>query len=286
MDILVTGCTGFIGSRLINLLIEAGHYIYCISRKDACPAEGKVNHLQYDLSKSLNYKLLPTSLDCIIHLAATMEKTIKDSDIFLINISSALHLLEYGKEIGIKKFVFASSGAVYGYSKELLSEESPINPIGFYGLSKYQSELIVNYYSQWFSTSIMRLFFPYGPGQTKSIVPRLIRNIKNKEAVIIYNDGNPKIKPVYITDVIKAVDKLVSLKGKHTLNICGDEVINIKELCILIGRYLEVEPIFRYVTDEKATNIIADNAQMKKLLGIVPAITLEQGIQQCIAHKE
>ncbi len=142
MKILVTGCTGFVGSNLIGLLLKKGHHIYCISRKEVCPAGARVNHLQYDLSERLNYNELPTNLDCIIHLAATMDKTINASDMFLINVKSTLNLLEYGKEIGIRKFVLASSGAVYGYNQEPLSEDSPIRPIDFYGLSKYQSELL------------------------------------------------------------------------------------------------------------------------------------------------
>lgn len=92
MKILVTGCTGFIGSRLINLLLEKGDHIYCISRKEVCPAGEKVDHLQYDLSKQLDCKKLPPNLDCIVHLAATTEKANEGSDMFLVNTLSTLNL--------------------------------------------------------------------------------------------------------------------------------------------------------------------------------------------------
>lgn len=283
MRILVTGCTGFIGSRLINLLLEKGHHIHCISRKEVCPTGEKVDHLQHDLSRQLDYKRLPANLDCIIHLAATIEKTIKDPDMFLINTFSTLNLLEYGEKVGIKKFIFISSGAVYGYSKEPLSEESRINPIDFYGLSKYQSELLVNHHSQQFSTVILRLFFPYGLGQTNGIIPLLANRIKNNEAIIIYNnrhnDGNPKINPIYITDAIKSIDKSLLVEGQCNVNICGDEVITIKELSLLIGRYLGLEPVFRYTNDDRIADLIGNNTKMKKCLDTFPTVPLKQGIQ-------
>lgn len=75
MKILITGCTGFIGSKLIDLLLEEGHHTFCLSRTNTCPNRNRVNHLQHDLLKQLNYSVLPSSLDCIIHLAAVMPKT-------------------------------------------------------------------------------------------------------------------------------------------------------------------------------------------------------------------
>lgn len=279
MKILITGCTGFIGSKLIDLLLEADHHIYCISRKDACPAGVRVNHLQYDLSKQLNYSVLPSGLDCIIHLAAVMPGAIKNSEMFLVNTFGTLSLLEYGEKVGIKKFIFVSSGAVYGYSNKPLSEESPINALDFYGLSKYQSELLVNYYSHRFSTVILRLFFPYGSGQINGVVPLLTNKIKNNEQIIFYNQDNPKINPIYIADVSKTISRCLLLEGQYIFNVSGDKVVSIKELVILIGKYLGLKPLFKYVNNDKITNLIGDNVKMKKYLGITPTITLEQGIQ-------
>jgi UDP-glucose 4-epimerase len=215
-----------------------------------------------------------------------MEKDSKASDMFLINTSSTLNLLEYGKEVGIKKFALASSGAVYGYSEKPLSEESPINPIDFYGLSKYQSELLVNYYAQHFSTVILRLSYPYGPGQVRGIIPVIAGRIKNKEAIIIYNDGNPKIKPTYITDVVKAIDKSLLLDEQCTLNICGDEEISIRELSLLIGEYLGTKPVFKYARNDEIKDSLMTNTNMKTTLNMIPSTSLKQGIQSYIAWRE
>lgn len=280
MKILVTGCTGYIGSSLVDYLVKKGHKIYCISKSNICPFRENVEHLKYDfLEKFPNYKDLPANLDCIIHLAATMDKSLKNFDMFLVNTVSVLNLLEYGKIIGIKKFIFTSSGAIHGYSKKPLRENSIANPINFYGLTKYQSELLINYYSQQFSTIILRLFFPYGKGQTKGIIPLLTNRIRKREKIIIYNNNNPMINPIYIKVVVKSIYKSLLLEGRNVINICGNEVISIKDLSMLIGKYLGMEPLFKYEIDKKIINLIGDNSRMRNILGIDSTILIKDGIK-------
>jgi UDP-glucose 4-epimerase len=280
MNYLITGCTGFLGSRLTDHLLKKGHQIFCISKSDVCLNKGRIHHLTHDLSKRLDYYELPDHLDCIIHVAASMAKDVKNFDMFQINTLSTLDLLDFGKEIGIKKFIFISSGAVYGYGHNSFSEKSPLNPFDFYGQSKYQSELLVNYYSQQFSsTAILRLFFPYGPGQIKGLIPRLSESIKNRRPITIYNGGAPRINPIYITDVIHSIEKSLSLDRQYTFNLCGDEVTNIKELSLLIGNQLKQEPIFFYKEDKNISHLIGDNTFVKETLGITHLVSLKQGIE-------
>lgn len=287
MKILITGCSGFIGSHLLNYLSSNKYQVFCISRTPLCRNTTKASHFQQDISKKVNLKKIFPNIDCIIHLAAIMDRTVRNLEMFKINTLSTLYLLEYGKEIGIKKFIFASSGAVYGYCTTTLSETSSINPVDFYGLSKYQSELFVNYYSKYFSTVIFRLFFPYGPGQVKGIIPQLTEKIKNKIPIIIYNENCPKINPIYITDVIRVIEKSLSLEGNnYILNICGDEIFSIKKLSLLIGKYLGIKPVFTYIDDKKIKNLIGDNTLMKKVLKINPEVPFEEGIKKYLETVE
>lgn len=287
MKILITGCSGFIGSHLLNYLSSNKYQVFCISRTPLCRNTTKPSHFQQDISKKVNLKKIFPNIDCIIHLAAIMGRTVRNLEMFKINTLSTLYLLEYGKEIGIKKFIFASSGAVYGYCTTPFSETSSINPVDFYGLSKYQSELFVNYYSKYFSTVIFRLFFPYGPGQVKGIIPQLTEKIKNKIPIIIYNENCPKINPIYITDVIRVIEKSLSLEGNnYILNICGDEIFSIKKLSLLIGKYLGIKPVFTYIDDKKIKNLIGDNTLMKKVLKINPEVPFEEGIKKYLETVE
>jgi len=280
MRVLVTGCTGFVGRNLVAHLIKKKHRVYCMSRNETCENSDESVHIPHDLTRELDYNKLPPKLDCIIHLAATMRKDVKKAEIFRINTHSTLNLLQYGEEIGIKRFIFISSGAVYGYSINALSERSPIRPVDSYGLSKYQSEQLVSHYSKHFSTVILRLFFPYGPGQVNGIIPRLAANINDGKPILIYNRNNPRINPTYITDVVKAIDKSLTVKGCHVFNVGGNEIISVKELSFIIGKSIGKEPIFTDIKDKKIMNLMGDNAKMRDVLGVVPKIRLEQGLKQ------
>lgn len=276
--VLITGSTGFVGSNLVTVLSKQ-YRLYCLSRASGGSLNRDISYIEQDLREELDVSKLPDDVDCIVHLAASMDKTVSKSELFQINTVSTLNLLEYGKSIGIKKFVFASTGGVYGYGTKPHDETSPINPVDFYGMTKYQSELLVRHYSQYFSTTILRLFFPYGEGQVKGLFPLLINKIRNNQPVIIYNNENPKINPIYITDAIKVINKSINLDEHHTLNIAGNEIISVKNLAELIGAHLKSKPIFEPVCEKSVIDLIGDNTKMKKILGITPEVSLEQGIK-------
>lgn len=225
---------------------------------------------------------MPSVIDCIIHVAAVMGKDLSNSELFNINTLGTFHLLEYGKEAGITRFIFASSGGVYGYSSLLLSEHAPINPLDFYGLTKYQAELLVNYHGRDFITTVLRLFFPYGAGQQNGIVPLLASRIKNREQIIIYNDDSPRISLTHINDVVRAFTASLSTKDHLILNICGDEHVSIKELALLMSSYIGIYPVFEYKVNKSILNLICDNALMKNNLGVTPNVSLEDGIARYI----
>lgn len=282
LKILLTGCTGFIGSDLLNKLNAAGHEVWCISRSEkSCHKK----HITADISKEMDILRLPQGLDCIIHLASIMDGATSNMDMFMANVGGTLNLLEYGKRCGIKHFIYASSGAVYGYADRRAREDDNPNPIGFYGLSKYQAELLVEYYKNDFSTTILRLFFPYGPGQINGIVARLTQNIKQRQPIMIYGSDKPKINPLYITDLTDAILRSLSLAGSHTINLSGTEVLTIKELALIIGASLEIEPIFIKGMDDHMSDLIGDNEQMISLLGVQPKVLLETGIAQYLNDK-
>lgn len=285
--ILITGSTGFIGSNLVRYLIEKENSkIYALSRAKA-PDNGSQNisYIQHDFLEQLKFEQLPSDLDCIVHLAATMEKTVENSQMFQINTTGTLDLLEYGRNIRIKKFIFASTGGIYGYSIEPLSEGSQANPIGFYGLSKYQSEILVRYYSQYFSTVNLRLFFPYGEKQIRGIVPLLYGRISKGQAVTIYNEGYPHINPIHVSDVIEVIQRIIDLPVEEycVLNVAGTEIVSIKNLAEKIGNCVGVTPKYEYVMDDKILRLVGDIKKMKRLLRYNPKVTLDDGVMRTIS---
>lgn len=280
--LLITGGTGFIGSNLIGHLIKKGNYkIYALSRLEFTDnASQNVKYIQHDLREGLQYEKLPQDIDYIVHLAAVMDKAVGNSRMFQINTTATLDLLEYGRSIGIKKFVYASTGGVYGYSKSPLSEESQTNPIDFYCLTKYQSEILVKHYSQYFSVAILRYFFPYGSKQIRGIFPTLFDRIRKGKPVILNNGGNPHINPIHISDAVELTSRIIMLEDRYVIiNIAGAEIVNIRQLADLIGKLLQIRPVYENVVDNTILDLIGDTIKMQKLLGYLPIVSLKAGIE-------
>jgi UDP-glucose 4-epimerase len=168
MKLLITGATGFIGQSLLGLLSHHDDLVCLISDRRKAKPHPNVVWVEQDLGDPLDEKKIPTPVDAIIHLAQSRhyrEFPERSWDIFDVNVRSTLSLLEFGRKIGIRKFIYASSGGIYGYSYEKFIESDATNPINFYLTSKYCSELMIGNYHPFFETVIFRFFFVYGPGQ-------------------------------------------------------------------------------------------------------------------------
>jgi len=278
MNILVSGCTGFIGSWLVKDLSEKKYQIYCLSK--SIHKTDISTHIRHNFSSSFDCHNLPKKIDCIIHSAATMDKNLNEDKIFKINTLSTLDLLNYGKTAGVKVFVYLSSGGVYGYNNSPRNEYSEVNPLDFYALSKYSSELFVNYFSRYFSVVNLRIFFPYGPGQKNGIIPILINNIKNKIPITLYSANAPKINPIFISDLVNVIGKSLYWRGSHTLNMCGDEQISIRDLSMLIGEKLNIKPLFKHGKNAAISNLLGDNKLVREKFGLIPKVTLREGLEK------
>ena len=280
MKVLVTGATGFIGSHLINNLEEDS--VFCVVRDKGRirQSEGRVS-IQQDLALPLNIANLPEDLDAIVHLAtASVPFPNKAAEFFRVNTVSTQELLDYGRSIGIKTFVYVSSGSVYGDGKRAFKESDIPHPSSYYAVTKYCSELLVGQYHQYFNTVILRLFIPYGRGQQKGrLVPSLIEKVQKGEEVTIYNDGNPRTNPIYVSEAIRAILKSFILSGHHIINVGGWEVYSIRELADLIGELTGIKPRYKFLSDEAKQDVVGDIALMKSILDFEPRISLREGLK-------
>jgi nucleoside-diphosphate-sugar epimerase len=285
MRLLVTGGTGFIGSHLVEMLCQKNE-LFCLTQdKDQARSSLHVEWVVQDLGSPMDETKLPGHIDAIIHLAQSRhyrEFPERSWDIFDVNIRSTLSLLEYGRKIGINKFVYASSGGIYGYSYEKFVETDSTNPINFYLTSKYSSELLIGNYNPYFSTVVFRFFFVYGPKQKGMLIPRLIENVRKGEPIIIYGKSGVRINPIHVQDAIRAFQPSLETPVSGVLNIAGDEVVSIKELSETIGRLVGKDPVFIYEKSNIPGDIIGDNSRMKSVLGVVPEIHLDKGIAELV----
>lgn len=285
MKLLVTGGTGFIGSHLVEMLAQKNELFCLIQDKDKAKSRRNVEWVMQDLEDGLDEIQLPDRIDAIIHLAQSRhyrEFPEKIWDIFDVNVRSTLSLLEYGRKRKIQKFIYASSGGIYGYSYEKFIETDATNPINFYLTSKYCSELLIGNYNPFFHTVVLRFFFVYGRGQKAMLIPRLIDNIKKGEPIIVYGKSGIRINPIQVNDAIRAFQPSLETPVSGVFNIAGDEVVSIKELSEKIGRLMGKAPVFVYEKNNIPGDIIGDNSRMKSVLGVIPEISLNEGISELV----
>jgi UDP-glucose 4-epimerase len=283
--ILITGTTGFIGSRLA-LALQARHEIFGLSRRlPKNPGYSKVHWVEQDFTRPLEYKRLPEHVDVIIHLA--QSKLYKQfpagaRDIFDINIHGTFELLEYAREVGIECMILASSGGMYGNSYEKFVETDPVNPLNFYLSSKYTAELLLANYQSFFRTVVFRFFFVYGPGQRGMLIPNLLKKVINNEPILI--DGNPglRINPIYIEDAIRVFEPAFHLPTSELFNIAGNETMTLTDLVSLMGEVSCRKPSVQHNAIPIGGDLIGDNTHMKEMLGIIPKVSLRDGMKAMV----
>lgn len=280
--ILITGASGFIGKRLIDKL-QNRYELFCLVRQSSWGAiSSEANLIEQDLTRPLDISRLPGQLDAIIHLAQSRhyrQFPEQAEDIFKVNIHGTFQLLEYARRAGVKCFIFASSGGVYGYSYEKFVETDPVSPLNFYLSSKYMAELLIANYQQFFRTVVFRFFFVYGPGQQGMLVPTLLNKVKGGETITV--EGNPglRINPIYVEDVIRVFEPALQLPGSELFNVGGDEMVTITDLVELMGRVLNKDVVIRHTDTNRAGDLVGNNKRMKEVLGVQPQVSLFDGLR-------
>lgn len=202
-----------------------------------------------------------------------------------INVLAPNILAKWAVKTGVKKFIYASSGGVYTNPNKPVKEFFDINAnekLGFYLNSKLSAEMLLKNYASLFETfAIIRPFFMYGVGQNETmLIPRLISSVQNEKEITLNGQNGIKINPIYATDASQAVANILDLTGEYIINIAGDEVISLRELCIKISQTVDKEPIFK-INDLSQNDLVADIEMMRKEL-IEPTIDLKIGIEKMV----
>jgi UDP-glucose 4-epimerase len=291
MKILVTGGAGFIGSNLVDKLIDEGHKVFVIDNLLSGKKENinrKAIFYKADICHLDKISPLFKGVDYVFHLAAnpkvvfSVENPIESNQ---INVDGTLNVLYANYKNKVKRLIFASSAAVYGNIKKLpLKENMTPKPISPYGLHK----LIGEYYCKLFSnlynleTVCLRYFNVYGPrmdpnGPYALVIGKFLKLRKENRPLTIYGDGKQTRDFVYVDDVIKA--NILAMKSKkvgsgEVINICSGRNYSINYIAKLIG----VKKIYLPARKGEMKHTLGDNSLAKKLLGWKPEISLEEGV--------
>ena len=271
MRVLVTGGSGFVGRRLIKSL-AGDHEVWVVGRT---PVQGapRVNWIDWDMASPLGDGTLPGRLDCVVHLAQSRDyRLFPESAVSIarVNVGATLEVLDHARKAGVKRFVFASSGGVYGGSDVPIKEDARVRPPDFYLATKVASETLANTYQSLFDVVNLRLFFVYGRGQGPDrFITRLVRRVLGGEPVILYGPDGIRVNPIHVSDVVRVVAASLALNGSHAVNVAGPDVLTLRRLTELIAEHVGRQPHFEERPAEVNRDLVADTGLMNQLL--VPA---------------
>jgi len=308
LKVLITGGAGFIGHHLAIYLKNLGYDVTCVdnllrSSKEAINAlrdEG-INLLVADVTDyhSLSNALKDSRPDVIVHAAALISVTesfIIPDEYIKCNAIGTLNAARLGCELGIDRFIYISSAAVYGNPIKLpIAEDHPLNPISPYGLSKLMGEEVVKLYSRICGVKyvILRLFNVYGLRQPlneySGVVRKFVERVSMGLSPIIYGDGSQSRDFIHVTDVCRAVELSLSTKAFNDVyNVGSGRPISINELAELIisASGLNLKPIYEAPRAGDIKHSYADISKICNRLGFKPSVTIEEGIKELItAHQ-
>jgi UDP-glucose 4-epimerase len=218
---LVTGGAGFIGSHLVEALVRLGIEVVSLDdysagkRENLEPVLGRQNFTEVrgDVSDPAAIRGAMAGVDTVFHQAASKKTVcIRDPSRDLeVNGGGALRMLQCAVELGVEKFVHASTGSVYGEPEVFPQTESHrVHPVSYYGVSKLAGEAYVNTFAHLFGldVTVLRYFHVYGPRQESSdvggVVSIFLRRALQGMPLVIHGDGNQTRSFTWVGDVVEA----------------------------------------------------------------------------------
>jgi nucleoside-diphosphate-sugar epimerase len=247
----------------------------------ALPREGGVEPLVVDLGDPSFVAALPAGVDAIAHLVQSNVPFPEGAGaLFAVNVASTQRLLEYARRAGARRFVFTSSGSVYGPGERPWRESDPRVGPGYSAATKLAAERLVAAYAGEFEHSVFRLFTPYGPGQqVRRLVPGIIDRVRSGRAVSTRPDGGPRFTPLYVAHAVEVLAQSLAAEGSHLLNLAGDEVVSIRQIAETAGELVGREPI--YTEDGTGGDTLGDATQLRAHYRLPePLVTLRDGIRR------
>lgn len=241
MRIAIIGGSGFIGSRLANRLKEGGHEFVIIDKRKS--EKFSDSWLQADVRDITSLRSTLKGCDCIINLAAEHRDDVTPVSLYdKVNVDGARNICQVADEYGIKKIIFTSSVAVYGFVKKETDESGAINYFNDYGRTKFLAE---ECFRNWFkqengrSLSIIRPTVVFGE-ENRGNVYNLFHQIASGKFMMIGNGENKK-SMVYVENIVALLENVLALEGYFLTNAVDKPDFTMNELVKIIRKQLGEE---------------------------------------------
>ncbi|MEE2566479.1 NAD-dependent epimerase/dehydratase family protein [Hyphobacterium marinum] len=280
MRILLTGATGYLGGW-IRAALARDHDVVCTVRPGSQLPDGGPS-VTWDLAGPLPADM--PEVDAIVHAAQSRHYTAFPdgaADAFAVNVASTASLLDHAAENRVQRFCFISSGSVYEPYEGKLGEDAALAPTSLNGTTKLAAEILTRAYETLFAVSRLRLFFPYGPGQTGRMVPGLIDRVQTGQPVTLAGENGLEFAPLYAGDIANIVTSAVAEDWRGTFNVEGPEATNLRTFAEAIGTLTGRDVAFE-INPVASPRILASSDRLKSRFDVETMTKVRDGLKQTL----
>jgi len=300
--VLITGGAGFIGSHLVDKLLNRKNTVVVYDNFDKFYS-GKEQNIKHHLKDKrfklvrndiLNFDALSSVMkrvDVVFHEAAQcgVRYCIKNPEkANRVNVNGTLNVLMAAKQANVKKIVFASSSSIFGIPHYVpMDEDHPTNPNSPYGVSKLAAEKYCVAFHEVYGLNVvsLRYFSVYGPrGRPDQVIYIFTSAITKKERPLIYGDGEQTRDFTFVSDVVEATILAAECEdvGGEVFNIGYGKEYTINQVFNMVAERLEkkgeIQPMYTKTYKGEFPRTFADNSKAQKVLRWKPSVPLDKGL--------
>jgi UDP-glucose 4-epimerase len=299
MNVLITGGAGFIGSNLAKFLVGKGYKVRIIDNLSTGKLENikefseNLDFLEGDITDLKTFKRALEDMDFLIHLAAitSVQRSMEEPGLtYKVNFEGTKIALELSEKFRIKRFIFASSCAIYGNPEKLpVSEDFEPSPLSPYAETKlYGEKMCLEYLKKGLDVIILRFFNVFGPKQDadspySGVISRFIKRILEGKSPIIYGDGEQTRDFIFVNDVTSLIEKalLKSLSDIRIFNIGSGKRYSVKRVFEILKEIsgFKGDPEFEEGRKGEVRHTQADIRRAEKEFEWKPEISIEEGLK-------
>ncbi len=299
MKVLITGGAGFIGSHIVDALVAKGNDVAIVDnlstgKEENINSEAGFFHVDVTDFEALDGVFVEAKPEIVFHAAAqidvrkSVEEPYFDAE---VNVVGSVNLFNLCVRHGVKRVVLSSTGgALYGEPSKIPADENtPVEPLSAYGVSKFTAEQYLNYFKRLYGLEavVLRYGNVYGPRQDPlgeaGVIAIFTHRMLNNKQPIVYGDGTQTRDYIFVEDVVRA--NLLSINGKEgTYNIGTGIETSVNQLLELFSRITGNTLKAEYAPARKGevSRIALDCGKAKAELGFEPEVLLEEGLRRTI----